>query len=92
MNLTNYNITPLHLAFEEVKKEADRIGVKVSGSEIVGLVPLEALLQTGKYYANYQKMDEDSLVNLAIEKLGLNDLHPFNKNEKIIDYLLKEFF
>lgn len=88
MNLTNYNITPLHLAFEEVKKEADKIGVKVSGSEIVGLVPIEALLQTGKYYAQNQYSDEESLVNLAIDKLGLNDIKPFNKNEKIIDYLV----
>ncbi len=91
MNLTNYNITPLHIAFEEVKKEAERIGVKVSGSEIVGLIPLEALLQAGKYYAHNQNIDEISLIDLAIESLGLNDLRPFNKNEKIIDYLIKDF-
>jgi glutamate formiminotransferase len=88
MNLTNYNITPIHVAFEEVKKEAERMGVKVSGSEIVGLVPMEALLQAGKYYAAEEKMDESSLADLAIEKLGLNDLRPFNKSEKIIDYLI----
>lgn len=91
MNLTNYNNTPLHSVFEEVKKEAGRLGVKISGSEIVGLMPLEALVQAGKYYANNQNMDESSLVDLAVEKLGLNDLRPFNKNEKIIDYLIKEF-
>ncbi len=91
MNLTNYNITPLHSAFEEVKKEADRLGVKVAGSEIVGLAPLEALLQAGKYYAFNQDMDEGSLLDLAVDKLGLNSLRPFNKNEKIIDYLIKEF-
>ena len=88
MNLTDYNTTPLHLAFEEVKKEADRLGVEVTGSEIVGLVPLEALLQAGEYYAQNQYSDEDSLLNLAIDKLGLNDIRPFNKNEKIIDYLI----
>ena len=88
MNLTNYNITPIHLAFEEVKKEAERLGVRVSGSEIVGLVPLEALLQAGRYYAHTQETDDDSLVNLAVSKLGLNDIRIFNKNEKIIDYLV----
>jgi len=91
MNLTNYNITPLHIVYEEIKKEAARIGVKVSGSEIVGLVPLEALLLAGKYYAQDQNMNEDSLVNLAIDELGLNDIRPFNKKEKIIDYLIKDF-
>ena len=91
MNLTNYNITPLHIAFEEVKKEADKLGVIVSGSEIVGLVPLEALLQAGKFYAKDQNMDEEGLVDLAIENLGLNDIRPFNKNEKIIDYLIRDF-
>ena len=91
MNLTNYNITPLHIAFEEIKKEAERLCIKVTGSEIVGLVPLEALLQAGKYYAHNQNMDESSLLDLAVENLGLNDLRPFNKNEKIIDYLIKDF-
>jgi glutamate formiminotransferase/formiminotetrahydrofolate cyclodeaminase len=91
MNLTNYNVTPLHIAFEEIKKEAGRLGIKVSGSEIIGLVPLEALLQAGRYYAHNQNTDESSLVDLAVECLGLNDLRPFNKNGKIIDYLIKDF-
>jgi glutamate formiminotransferase / formiminotetrahydrofolate cyclodeaminase len=91
MNLTNYNITPLHIAYEEVKKEAERLGIKVSGSEIVGLVPLEALLLAGKYYAQDQNMSEDSMVDLAIDKLGLNGIRPFIKKEKIIDYLIKDF-
>ncbi len=88
MNLTNYNITPLHTAFEEVKKEASRLGVEINGSEIVGLVPLEALIQTGKFYADGKNYDEKSLVDLAIEKLGLNSINYFNKNEKIIDYMI----
>ena len=88
MNLTNYNVTPVHVAFEEVKKEANRLGVKVTGSEIVGLVPLEALLQAGKFYSNGKYSDENSLVDLAIEKLGLNDLSEFKKEEKIIDYMI----
>jgi glutamate formiminotransferase/formiminotetrahydrofolate cyclodeaminase len=88
INLTNYNITPLHVAFEEVKKEAERLGVEVNGSEIVGLVPLEALLLAGKFYSDNNALDENKLVDLAIEKLGLNSLNTFNKKEKIIDYMI----
>ena len=88
MNLTNYNITPIHIAFEETKKEAARLGVEVTGSEIVGLVPLEALLLAGKYYAQGKNLDEKALVDLSIEKLGLSDLHPFIKTNKIIDYMI----
>ena len=88
MNLTNYTITPIHVAFEEVKKEAERLGVKVDGSEIVGLVPLDALLQAGKFYSNGKYSDEESLVDLAVEKLGLSSLNEFKKNEKIIDYMI----
>jgi glutamate formiminotransferase/formiminotetrahydrofolate cyclodeaminase len=88
INLTNYNITPLHVAFEEVKKEAERLGVGVDGSEIVGLVPLEALLKAGNFYSDCKYTDENKLVELAIEKLGLNSLNQFNKKEKIIDYMI----
>lgn len=88
MNLTNYNVTPIHVAFEEVKKEAMRLGVEVTGSEIVGLVPLDALIMAGKYYSQGTNLDENSLVDLAIEKLGLDDLHPFIKTDKIIDYMI----
>lgn len=88
MNLTNYNVTPIHVAFEEAKKEAVRLGVEVTGSEIVGLVPLEALLRAGKYYSQGRNLDDKSLVDLAIEKLELSDLHPFIRAEKIIDYMI----
>ncbi|MFA6597122.1 MAG: glutamate formimidoyltransferase [Ignavibacteriaceae bacterium] len=88
INLTNYTITPMHLAFEEVKKEAERLGVEVEGSEIVGLVPLDAVLQTGKFYADGKSLNENELVNLAIEKLGLSALNNFNSKEKIIDYMI----
>lgn len=88
MNLTDYNITPVHVAFNEVKKEATRLGLEVNGSEIVGLVPLEALLQAGRFYSGGKYTDENLLVELAIEKLGLNSLNSFNKNEKIIDYMI----
>ncbi len=88
MNLTNYNVTPVHIAFEEVKKESRRLGVEVTGSEVVGLIPLEAMLQAGKFYTQNNNLNESELVDLAIEKLGLSDLHPFKKEEKIIDYMV----
>lgn len=90
MNLTNYTTTPIHVAFEEVKKEAKRLGVEVDGSEIVGLVPLEALLQAGRFYSNGKESSEEKLVDLAIEKLGLSSLNVFDKNTKIIDYMLND--
>ncbi len=88
MNLTNYNVTPMHVAFEEAKKEALRLGVEVNGSEIVGLVPLEAMLQAGKFYTNDKETDEKKLVKAAINNLGLSALHPFNPEEKIIEYMI----
>lgn len=88
MNLTNYNTTPIHVAFEEVKKEAYRLGVEVNGSEIVGLVPLEALLQAGRFYTKEKESDEKKLVEAAIENLGLSALHPFKPEEKIIEYMV----
>ena len=88
MNLKNYKVTSLHVAYEEVKKEAERLGVEVNGSEIVGLVPLEAVLMAGKYYSNNKISDEKELVKHAIEKLGLDKLSPFDPKHKIIDYMI----
>ncbi|MBA4318679.1 MAG: glutamate formimidoyltransferase [Flavobacterium sp.] len=88
MNLTNYHVTPIHVAFEEVKKEAVRYGVEVNGSEIVGLVPIEALLQAGKFYTNNKTNVEKELVDAAIEHLGLSALNPFKPEEKIIEYMI----
>jgi glutamate formiminotransferase len=88
MNLTNYTITPIHTAFEEAKKEAERLGVEVNGSEIVGLVPLDALVVSGNYYAGGKNMSDDEYADLAIEKLGLSRLNTFIKEQKIIDYMI----
>ncbi len=88
MNLKNYNVTPIHIAYEEVKKEAQRLGVEVIGSEIVGLVPLEALLQAGEFYCKGKFKDENSLVEVAIENLGLSELNEFIPHQKIIDYMI----
>ncbi len=88
MNLTNYTVTPIHIAFEEVKKEAARLGVDVKGSEIVGLVPLAALLDAGKFYTSNKETDKKKLVDAAIENLGLSSLNPFKPEEKIIEFMI----
>jgi len=88
MNLTNYNVTPLHTAFEEVKKEAARLGIEVNGSEIVGLAPLESMLQAGRFYTDGKEKDEKKLVEAAVDNLGLSALHEFKPEEKIIEYLI----
>ena len=88
MNLTNYNVTPLHTAFEEVKKESARLGIEVNGSEIVGLVPLESMIQAGTFYTNGKEKDERKLIEAAIDNLGLSALHPFKPEEKIIEYMI----
>lgn len=88
MNLTNFLVTPIHIAFEEVKKEAARLGVEVCGSEIVGLVPLQAILDAGKFYTNNKESNETKLIEAAIENLGLNSLNKFIPEEKIIEYMI----
>jgi len=93
MNLLNYKEVNLHHAFEEVKKEVKKLGVKVTGSEIVGLVPKEALVLAGKFYSEKEETnisDEEELVTMAIDKLGLSDLYPFVPEEKIIEYMIEE--
>ncbi len=94
MNLTNIGITPLHIAFDEVCKKADARGIRVTGSELVGLVPLKSMIDAGKYFLKKQKrstgVSEKELVRIAIKSLGLNELTPFNPEERIIEYLLKD--
>jgi glutamate formiminotransferase len=87
INLTDYKTTSLAEVFEEVKKETDRFGIETAGSEVVGLVPLQAMVDAGKYYAE-DTSEENILIETAINKLGLNAIRPFNKREKIIDYLI----
>lgn len=93
MNLLNYREVNLHHVFEAVKEEAEKLGVKVTGSEIVGLVPKESLVMVGRFYAEKDKKriaDEEELVSLAIDRLGLSDLYPFKPEEKIIEYMVEE--
>lgn len=93
MNLTNTRITPLHIAFDEVCKKAEARGLRVTGSELVGLVPLQALLDAGRYFLRKQQrstgISENELLKIAIRSMGLDELQPFKPEEKIIEYLLK---
>jgi glutamate formiminotransferase/formiminotetrahydrofolate cyclodeaminase len=93
VNLTDYRITPLHVLFEEVKQDAATLEVGVAGSEIVGMVTLEALLMAADYYIEKESLfvyQEDQKIRLAIERLGLNSVAPFNPGEKIIEYIVAE--
>ena len=93
MNLLNYKDVNMHDVYETVKEEAKQYDVSVSGSEIVGLVPKESLVIAGKFYAkeeNNDIADEDDLVSLAIQKLGLSDLYEFKPDEKVIEYMIEE--
>ncbi len=94
MNLTNIGITPLHIAFDEVCKKADARGIRLTGSELVGLAPLQSMIDAGKYFLEKQKrstgVSEKEIIKIAIKSLGLNELAPFNPEERIIEYLLKD--
>jgi glutamate formiminotransferase/formiminotetrahydrofolate cyclodeaminase len=94
MNLTNIEITPLHVAFDEVCNKAAERGMRVTGSELVGLVPLKAMLDAGKYFLLKQQrsvgVSEKELVKIAIKSMGLSELSPFIPEERIIEYLLKD--
>ena len=92
MNLTNISITPVHVAFDEVCKKADARGVRVTGSELVGLVPLKAMLDAGKYFLAKQErslgVSDAELIKIAVKSMGLDELKPFNPKEKIIEYMI----
>lgn len=94
MNLTNINITPVHIAFDEVCKKANERGIRVTGSEIVGLIPLKAMLDAGKYFLEKQQrstgVSEKELIKIAVKSMGLDELSPFNPDERIIEYILED--
>ncbi len=93
MNITNISATPLHVAFDEVCRKADARGVRVTGTEIVGLVPKRALIEAGKYFLHKQQRSsgiaEEEIIRTAIQSMGLADLKPFNPEEKVIEYMLE---
>ncbi|WP_304953500.1 glutamate formimidoyltransferase [uncultured Alistipes sp.] len=92
MNITDIAVTPLHVAFDEVCRKADARGVRVTGTEIVGLVPKRALVEAGKYFLRKQHRStgiaEEEIVRMAVKSMGLDDLKPFVPQEKVIEYLL----
>lgn len=94
MNLTNIRVTPLHVAFDEVCKRADARGLRVTGSELVGLVPLQCLLEAGRYFLRKQQrstgVSEKELIRIAILSMGLDELAPFKPEERIIEYRLRD--
>jgi glutamate formiminotransferase/formiminotetrahydrofolate cyclodeaminase len=93
VNLNNYRTTPIHRLYEEVRKDAAQLNVGVAGSEIVGIVPLESILMAADYYIEKENLfiyDEDQRVRLAVERLGLNSVAPFEPEKKIIEYIVAE--
>lgn len=92
MNLTNTNITPVHVAFDEVCKRAEERGLRVTGSELVGVLPLKCLLDAGKYFLEKQQrstgVPEKELIKIAVKSMGLDELGPFKPEERVIEYLL----
>jgi glutamate formiminotransferase / formiminotetrahydrofolate cyclodeaminase len=94
MNLTDIHTTPLHIAFDACCKSAESRGLRVTGSELVGLVPKSVLTDAGKYFLKKQKRSvgvaESELIHIAVRTLGLDELSPFDPNKKVIEYLLEE--
>ena len=94
MNMTNLNVTPLHVAFDEVCRAAAARGVRVTGTEIVGLVPKKTLIDAGKYFLEKQQrstgIPEEDIMKIAIKSMGLDDLKPFNPHEKVIEFMMED--
>lgn len=94
MNLTDITVTPIHVAFEEVCKKAWERNIKVTGSELIGLIPLQAMLDTGKYYLQKQKRSagftNEEIIKVAVDSLGLDELNYFDPKKKIIEYIVED--
>lgn len=94
INLTDISVTPLHLAFEETVEKARQRGVRVTGSELVGVVPLKAMLDAGKYFLEKQQRStgiaDSEIIKIAVKSMGLDELYPFDPKKKIIEYILED--
>ncbi len=94
MNITDINQTPVHIAFEEVCKKAAERGIRITGSELVGLIPKQALIDAGKYFLRKQErsvgIHESGIIQIAVKSLGLDELKPFEPQKRIIEYLLED--
>jgi glutamate formiminotransferase / formiminotetrahydrofolate cyclodeaminase len=93
MNLTNISVTPVHIAFDEVCRKADDRGIRVTGSELVGLIPLKSVLDAGRYFLAKQQrssgVSDEELIKIAVKSMGLSDIHEFAPDEKIIEYVME---
>ncbi len=94
MNITNMGVTPLHVAYDEVSRAAAARGIRVTGTEIVGLLPKRALIDAGKHYLRMQQrstgLPESEIIKIAIKSMGLDELKEFNPEEKVIEYMLED--
>lgn len=94
MNITDIRTTPLHVAFDEVCRAAAERGIRVTGTEIVGLIPKSCLIDAGRYFLAKQQrsagISEEAIINIAIKSMGLDDLKEFNPREKVIEYILED--
>ncbi|HDP54980.1 MAG TPA: glutamate formimidoyltransferase, partial [Bacteroidetes bacterium] len=94
INLTDISITPMHIAFEEASKKAQERGLRVTGSELVGVVPLKAMLDAGKYFLHKQNrstgISDSEIIKIAVKSMGLDELYPFEPKKKIIEYILED--
>lgn len=94
INLTDISVTPLHIAFEETRRAAEARGLRVTGSELVGVLPLSALLDAGRYFLEQQNrstgVSDAELIKIAVKSMGLSELYPFDPKKKVIEYILDE--
>jgi len=94
INLTDITVTPMHIAFEEASRKAQERGLRVTGSELVGVVPLSAMLDAGKYFLRKQQrstgISDREIIKIAVKSLGLDELAPFDPDKKIIEYILQD--
>ena len=94
MNLTKLGVTPVHVAFDEVCEKARQRGIRVTGSELVGLIPLQAMFDAGRFFLRKQQrstgVSDEELIKIAVKSLGLSDLYPFKPDEKIIEYAMAD--
>lgn len=94
MNLTNISVTPVHIAFDEVCRKAEARGIRVTGSELVGLIPLSAMLDAGRFFLVKQQrstgVPDRELIKIAVRSMGLDEIHAFNPEEKIIEFVMAE--
>lgn len=94
INLTDITVTPVHIAFEETVKKAQERGLRVTGSELVGVIPLQAMLDAGRYFLRKQNrstgISDSEIIKIAVKSMGLDELYPFDPKKKIIEYILED--